>query len=351
MAEPVSSIVTLAIVSLQIIRKTTNFIQDSRVVDTLVQKLQGSLQNLGWLIEIVDRASREAKTAEDDPFVQMTLVRCRDLLENVQNDKNVSDRSSNLCGARLDPGLDHTLRKAATGSFETFSDAETANESTTQTKSTFDKTPSRSSTSDSWKTTTEPQVSRDDHACPSTDGELSKDQHAKLHSLVSASKFDDTPIEAMKEMLQNHSDSDGLVNATDEYGRTPLHLAARRGDVKLGQALLDHGADINARDSDFRHPHSVLDIALAANRYSFAKLLLGNGADEGSVLKAYQSRLREIKAAIEEEKEAEARKTKAKRNRSRGGAKILRGEKEKRGSNCGATSRSYTQDTLVNIVR
>lgn len=67
-----------------------------------------------------------------------------------------------------------------------------------------------------------------------TDGEPSKDHQVEIQSLLGASKFDDTPIEAMKEMLQNHSESHVLVNATDEHGRMPLHLAARRGDIKLG---------------------------------------------------------------------------------------------------------------------
>lgn len=105
----------------------------------------------------------------------------------------------------------------------------------------------------------------------------------------------------MNDLLQKQGNSHEIVNTADEYGRTPLHLAARMGDVELGQALLDHGADINAQDSDF-HPHSVLDIALATNQYSFAKFLLDNGADESLVLKVYQSRLEEMKATIEEER-------------------------------------------------
>lgn len=85
MAEPVSSIVTLATVSLQIIRETTRFIQESKVVDNLVKKLARNLQNLSRLIEIVDLANSEAQPTEDDPFVQDTLAQCRKLLENVQS--------------------------------------------------------------------------------------------------------------------------------------------------------------------------------------------------------------------------------------------------------------------------
>lgn len=87
MAEPVSSIVTLATVSLQIIRETTRFIQEAKVVDLFLQKLVASLQNLGRLIEIIDLTNHEAQPTEDgdDPFVQETLARCRQLLENVQS--------------------------------------------------------------------------------------------------------------------------------------------------------------------------------------------------------------------------------------------------------------------------
>jgi prolyl 4-hydroxylase len=38
-----------------------------------------------------------------------------------------------------------------------------------------------------------------------------------------------------------------LVNVRDVNGWTPLHEAVRNGDVDIVQALLDHGADINAR--------------------------------------------------------------------------------------------------------
>lgn len=40
-----------------------------------------------------------------------------------------------------------------------------------------------------------------------------------------------------------------LINAPDENGYTPLHLAAQRGDADLVKVLLQAGADKSARDA------------------------------------------------------------------------------------------------------
>jgi ankyrin repeat protein len=44
------------------------------------------------------------------------------------------------------------------------------------------------------------------------------------------------------------------VNARCFDEDTPLHVASRRGDVKLAQVLLEHGAEIEARDGRRRTP-------------------------------------------------------------------------------------------------
>lgn len=55
-------------------------------------------------------------------------------------------------------------------------------------------------------------------------------------------------VNRVREALQRHPDS---VAARDELGATALHYAAENGDREIVGALLDAGADINARDSQF----------------------------------------------------------------------------------------------------
>jgi hemoglobin len=70
------------------------------------------------------------------------------------------------------------------------------------------------------------------------------------------------------------------VNAQDGVKRcTPLHMAARRGNVEVAAALLDCGADIEARDSLGETP---LRRAVNCNKIQVAALLLARGADPAS---------------------------------------------------------------------
>jgi truncated hemoglobin YjbI len=70
------------------------------------------------------------------------------------------------------------------------------------------------------------------------------------------------------------------VNAIHGVKRcTALHMAARRGNVEVIEALLDGGADIEARDSLGETP---LRRAVNCNKVQAAKLLLARGADPHS---------------------------------------------------------------------
>ncbi len=70
------------------------------------------------------------------------------------------------------------------------------------------------------------------------------------------------------------------VNACDGAKRcTALHMAARRGSVEIAGALLDCGADIEARDSVGETP---LRRAVNCNKVEAARLLLSRGADPRS---------------------------------------------------------------------
>lgn len=71
------------------------------------------------------------------------------------------------------------------------------------------------------------------------------------------------------------------VNACDGVKRTtPLHMAARRGNWEMAGALLDCGADMEARDSEGETP---LRRAVNCNYAGVAALLVARGADTGSI--------------------------------------------------------------------
>lgn len=67
-------------------------------------------------------------------------------------------------------------------------------------------------------------------------------------------------------------DNGAAVDAADQFGRTPLHLAVPYTDV--AQLLIDAGAEVNAADIFGRTPlHAALQYPLTV------ALLLDNGAD------------------------------------------------------------------------
>jgi ankyrin repeat protein len=67
------------------------------------------------------------------------------------------------------------------------------------------------------------------------------------------------------------------VNASDGVKRcTALHMAARRGNLKIAEALLDCGADVDARDSLGDTP---LRRSVNCGQIELAALFLAKGAD------------------------------------------------------------------------
>jgi len=47
---------------------------------------------------------------------------------------------------------------------------------------------------------------------------------------------------------------DADINAKDNEGQTPLHYAARQGQIQAVEWLLKHGADVNPRDKNGKTP-------------------------------------------------------------------------------------------------
>lgn len=67
------------------------------------------------------------------------------------------------------------------------------------------------------------------------------------------------------------------VNARNEYGETPLHMAAFSGSYDIAELLLAKGADISARTDS--GSFTVLYYAVDSGSYDIAELLLSKGAD------------------------------------------------------------------------
>ena len=47
---------------------------------------------------------------------------------------------------------------------------------------------------------------------------------------------------------------DNNINIKDEYGRTPLHFAARYENEEIAEILIEAGADVNIKDKDGQTP-------------------------------------------------------------------------------------------------
>jgi ankyrin repeat protein len=97
-------------------------------------------------------------------------------------------------------------------------------------------------------------------------------------------KPDDTLIMALKtpdigviDMLLAHGAS---LDATNETGDTPLHIALDRNDLKLAKQLLE--AEPNLEDPG-RFGQNIVCVATAKQNVPFLKLLLEHGADPNTV--------------------------------------------------------------------
>lgn len=66
-----------------------------------------------------------------------------------------------------------------------------------------------------------------------------------------------------------------LVNQPNAHGRTPLHVAALRGDADAIEVLLDAGADLDARGNHNRH---AMHYACKAGSIDAVEVLLARGA-------------------------------------------------------------------------
>ncbi|KAF2867313.1 hypothetical protein BDV95DRAFT_610727 [Massariosphaeria phaeospora] len=360
MAEPVSSIITIATLSLAIITKTAIFIKDARVIDSLVERLLSSLLDLRGLIKTIEKTCAKASSRDDHPsrFIRDSLTRCHQRLEQVhamvenlasrksttffqrvalkiQSDRSRSDiqqaiadidrlvdqihkgltcwtlqltsvmerRTSDALpvqqAAAARAYLQHIAEEDGTTPLSrSFSNADTEFEfEISPTQSISEATQhSRPSISSVSSRSAQLRSHRSDSLTEGSDPVNSKRDWVDFHYQIKVCEGNTVRIQAIKTALQQHPQSSSLANSKDEAERSPLHFAAQRGDVQLASTLLEFSANVNAKDSQNR---SVLDLALEHNRADFVAFLLEQGVNETAISKHNHGRFDDIKEAME----------------------------------------------------
>lgn len=135
-----------------------------------------------------------------------------------------------------------------------------------------------------------------------------------FHFQITTRKSNEQRISDIREALARGGET--LANSTDDHMRSPLHLAAQRGDVQLAHMLLESSADINAKDSQ---PCSVLEMAVANNKEDFVFFLLDRDVDESAMSKQNSYKFEEMKDSYELRKETLAKAAKKSRKQSKTG--------------------------------
>src|SRR5207247_9508179 len=83
------------------------------------------------------------------------------------------------------------------------------------------------------------------------------------------------------------------VSSATTTGGVALHFAAASGSAETIEILLDHGADVNAREPQWGQ--TPLMFAAAAGRTGAVKLLMARGADVRATAKVVDITARNLK--------------------------------------------------------
>ncbi|KAJ8664858.1 hypothetical protein QAD02_006520 [Eretmocerus hayati] len=93
--------------------------------------------------------------------------------------------------------------------------------------------------------------------------------------LYFAAALKDCSWELIKVLL----DAGALLDWVDNYGYSPLAVAAKHGNYELVQRMIEAGADININQ---RCTNSPLELAMRHHHKNIVEILLDNGADVGA---------------------------------------------------------------------
>ncbi|KAF2846156.1 hypothetical protein T440DRAFT_249346 [Plenodomus tracheiphilus IPT5] len=356
MAEPVSSIITIATLSIAIIKETLSYIQKVQLVDKVVERHLVKFDDLHKLIRLVESTYIRAGAEEENEhsrFIRNHLLRCRDRLRDIRSTLHElasKESTSFLQKAALKRGvdkvkddievamkdIDYYMEYIRTGislevasAHRRLSEVMAAQQLATittdlqqVTSQSLHRTLSNAETLFAYdarisarRPSTETSHSRpsvssvssqalqsqsDDNASTMStpDPSLPKpsSEWVDFHFQLAKCNGDQSRIDNIREILQQHSAASTLTQSIDGSKRTPLHLAAQRGDVQLARTLLEFGADINACDSE---PATVLDAAVEKNQRKFVALLLEENVNEGALQERNRIKFDEMKRVIE----------------------------------------------------
>ncbi|CBY02427.1 hypothetical protein IAQ61_007017 [Plenodomus lingam] len=363
MAEPVSSIITIATVSIAIIKETISYIKNVHLVDKVVDRLLLRFKDLHKLIKLVESTYRRADAEQENDhsrYIRNYLLRCRDRLRDIQNmlyELPSKESTSFIQKAALKRGMDKVkddidlamsdihdymdfirtgISLDVASAHRRLSEVMAAQQVTTVTTDlhqitaqSLNRTLSNAETLLAYdagtiprRSSTETSLSRPSVSSSSSQAlHLQSDDNASIlsthdsippkpnsewvdfHFELTKCDGDPSRIDQIRKTLQQHPAASTLAQSTNTSQRTPLHLAAQRGDVQLGLTLLSFGADINAQDSE---PASVLDAAVECNQRKFVALLLEHNVDETVLQPRNQARLDEMKRIIEYSKDRDS---------------------------------------------
>lgn len=79
-------------------------------------------------------------------------------------------------------------------------------------------------------------------------------------------------VRTIQRLLENGAS----INGRDQHGWTALHRASFKGRIEVVKALIENGIDINAKDED---GYSALHCAVESGHVDVAELLVKKGAD------------------------------------------------------------------------